>query len=422
MRLLWLTNKIIPQVDEARGVKVRTVNEGWISHMFNQLVVNPKFSMSIICMGGDDSCLGHASNYQWEIIKTELKEEIYYSYDIEIKLLSALKRYKPDIIHIWGTEYPHTLAMINSAEKVGLLERVVVSLQGIMYMCAIHYLNGIPANIINKKTLYDFIRGNSLKNQQRHFQIRGESEIMAFHKIHHVIGRTSWDKYCVERINPSIVYHHCDETLRETFYTGCWKYSRCRKHSIFMSQATYPIKGMHYLLQALPKLIGKYPDLVIYVAGNDITKTDTIIDKLKLSSYGLYLKRMINMYGLNKYIHFLGKLDASQMKHQYLSANVFVSPSLIENSSNSIGEAMLIGCPVVCSNVGGVSSIIENNIEGFTYPVDEFYMLEYFISKIFDMKDSVETITANAKYHARLTHDPQKNIEALTRIYNEIIE
>ena len=54
-------------------------------------------------------------------------------------------------------------------------------------------------------------------------------------------------------------------------------------------------------------------------------------------------------------IEFLGRLSAEGMKQAYLDANVFVMPSTIENSPNSLGEAMLLGVPCVAADVGGVA-------------------------------------------------------------------
>ena len=67
-------------------------------------------------------------------------------------------------------------------------------------------------------------------------------------KVHHIMGRTDWDRACTMEINPSAEYHFCNETLRPEFYVGEWNYEKCRKHSIFMSQGYNSIKGIRELM------------------------------------------------------------------------------------------------------------------------------------------------------------------------------
>ena len=74
-------------------------------------------------------------------------------------------------------------------------------------------------------------------------------------------------------------------------------------------------------------------------------------------------------------VRFLGPFDAPAMRDRYLRTHVYVSPSTIENSPNSVGEAMLLGCPVVSSNVGGVSDLLYHGKEGFLYQTSAPYML-----------------------------------------------
>ncbi len=61
----------------------------------------------------------------------------------------------------------------------------------------------------------------------------------------------------------------------------------------------------------------------------------------------------------------MGSLNAEEMKEQYLLANVFASPSSIENSPNFCREAMILGTPVVSSDVGGVKNMLTHNEKGF---------------------------------------------------------
>ena len=68
-------------------------------------------------------------------------------------------------------------------------------------------------------------------------------------------------------------------------------------------------------------------------------------------------------YNLLDKINILGMLDAGKMKEQYINSSVYVCPSILENSPNSMGEAMCLGIPVVASRSGGVPSMVEDEKE-----------------------------------------------------------
>jgi len=109
------------------------------------------------------------------------------------------------------------------------------------------------------------------------------------------------------------------------------------------------------------------------------------------------------------------------MVKNLLKANVFISASVIENSPNSVGEAMLIGTPVVTSDVGGVKNIFEHGVDGFSYQHDAPYMLAYYIRKIFENDDLAVEFSENAKIHALKTHNKKTNMKTLLKMYNDIV-
>lgn len=277
----------------------------------------------------------------------------------------------------------------------------------------------MPDNVQRKFSISNLIRGNLLK-QKRNLYKRGQNELKTIKSVAHVIGRTTWDKACSHQINPNINYHHCNETLREIFYKKTWDIRSCKKFTIFLSQSSSPIKGIHNLFDALPEVIKNFPLTHVYISGNNPTNDIGIINKLKISSYGKYLNEKIKINNLSKHITFLGDLDEENMCNRFLDAHVFVSTSSIENSPNSLGEAMILGVPTVTSDVGGVRDLFSHNVDGFTYQHDAFYMLSYYICSIFSDDDLAIKFSTNSKIHANETHNKINNRQQLIKIYERV--
>ena len=108
------------------------------------------------------------------------------------------------------------------------------------------------------------------------------------------------DEACTSIMNPKRKYYKCNESLRNAFYTGQWKYSECKPHQIFISQASYPIKGLHKVLEAASLIRKAYPDLLIKVAGQNIFHGNVI----KGNTYGNYIQYLIRKYRLENNIVF----------------------------------------------------------------------------------------------------------------------
>lgn len=415
MRLLWLCN-IAPSIIYEKITRQSGSGGLWMDHVLSDL---RKFGQTIhiLCPGsGVDS-----GDVDAKCSYATFSERLPHQYlpELEEQFRKEIIGYAPDVIHIWGTEYGHTLAMVNACMSLGYIERVAVSIQGLCSVIARHYVEGVPACVQRSYTFRDLVRWDNVLQQQHKFSLRGELEIMALKKVCHVIGRTDWDEACTKRINPDVQYHFCNETLRETFYQGQWNYNGCKKYRIFASGCVYPVKGFHYLLEAFTEVLKTYPDATLAVPGGNPLIHNGINSKLRESSYSKYLAKLIRKYHLEDKVEFLGHLSAEQMKQAYLDANVFVLPSTIENSPNSLGEAMLLGTPCVAADVGGVTSMLEHKKEGFVYQSTAPYMLAYYIKQIFSMGDCAQVSSA-ARAHALKTHNAQGNIQQLIKIYRDI--
>lgn len=420
MKVLWLVNVKLPIVYKAQGEVNKTYVGGWldqISEKFikenNLVVIYPSPNVA-----GEKGKNDHLSYYgiYFNPIKMNagnLNGEEYIS-----KMEKILLDERPDVIHVHGTEFQHSFFLTEAAKNVGMDNRVVVSIQGMVAPYAEHYLFQIPLLVKYGKTVKGFIKRESVYSGYKAYIRRGESESKTLQNVHYVIGRTNWDKGCVNLVNPKANYLFCNETLRKNFYDKEWEVDNCVRHSIFVSQASYPIKGFHLLLNAANIVKQRFPDLIINVAGADLSKDNFI----KGSTYALYIQKLLKKYGLTKNVRFLGPQNAEAMKAQMLSTNVFVSPSTIENSPNSLGEAMILGLPCISSDVGGVSDLMIHNKEGYVYPLDESYMLAYYVMDLFANDKKATEFGKSARLHARKTHDVDVNFKTLVNIYKQIFE
>ena len=336
-----------------------------------------------------------------------------YNPDYEHLWIEVRDVVQPDVVHIHGTEFTHGLAYVNACGS----KNVVVSIQGLVSAYYYYYYYGLTVfDVMRNLTLRDLLRG-TIFQRKKSFKERGVFEIELLKKVNHVIGRTSWDKSRVWSINPMAHYHFCNETLRPEFYDNtCWEYDKCLKYSIFISQAGYPVKGLHQLLKAMPLILRHYPNTIIRIAGNDITRKRCVFKVFHIiTGYGMIIKNMIKSLGLENHIVFTGSLNAEEMRNEYLRCNVFVCPSTIENSPNSLGEAQILGTPVVASYVGGVSDMMRGD-EDNIYRFEEVEMLASAICDVFDNCGN----QVDMREVARKRHDRISNLNTMLGIYKTI--
>ena len=210
--------------------------------------------------------------------------------------------------------------------------------------------------------------------------------------------------------------------MRPGFYGISRDESKVEPRSIFLSQGDYPLKGFHFMLQAMPAILEKYPDAHLYVAGNNIIgKGESKYPYfMRASAYGKYLRSLLRRQRLKKNVTMLGMLSEEEMRDRLLKSSVFVCASVVENSPNSLGEAMLLGTPVVAARVGGIPSMINDGKDGILFEKADPESLAKAILQIWDEPVIAGVYGENAKKHALLTHDPDTNYDRLLEIYREI--
>lgn len=428
-KVLWICNIMLPVI--AREFSLSYSNrEGWLSGIFERVKEGEApFTLSV--------CFP-VTKEQMEVLPAEvlsdgvnvhgircfgfledLAHPETYDNSLEERFCRIFAADKPDMIHIFGTEFPHTLAAVRAFDNP---KRTLIGIQGLCHEIARVYMADLPEKVQNMVTLRDFLRRDSLKQQQEKFIKRGEYEIEAIEKTGYITGRTAFDRRGTSYVNERAIYYRMNETMRDSFYEGEWDRNACEEHSIFLGQGDYPLKGLHFLLEAMPKILAMYPDTRLYVAGNRITAHHTLKEKIKLPAYGKYLLTLIRRYHLEDKVTFTGNLPEQEMKERFLKSHVFVCASVLENSPNTVGEAMLLGVPVAASWAGGIPDMITDGQEGLLFAKGDPEKLAEAVLRIFGDEAFCAKISEAEKRRARMAHNGVLNYERLLEIYKDICE
>lgn len=421
MNLLWMCNIELPIISEALQTNI-AFNGGWmdvlsrkiISEKHNLQIIYPKTGVKTV----QKKLLDGITVYQ---IPHSKKNDSHFDKSYEEVFRKILTENEFDCIHMWGCEFPRSLAMTNVCKELNLLDKTVLEIQGIKHFIAKNYYASLPKKVINRNRIHDIYFNNSVKQTKQNYASAGKSELKTISIVKNIIGRTDWDLASVKSINPNVVYHKCNLILRRAFYDQKWQLKNCERHSMFVSSYATPVKGLHYILEAMPIILKKYPDAHLYVAGSyKFTANPSLADMLRLNGYGKHIYDLIKQNNLGDKVTLLGNMDEKSMMERYLKSHVFVSASSMENSPNTVAEATTLGVPVVSSLVGGVSSMLRHNTDGFLYQYDAPYMMAHYIKEMFNSDDLACSFSVNARKRATEAYDADTNYNCLLDVYHKL--
>lgn len=418
MKVLWITNGLFPEATEKlKGAKELKGTGGWMMSLANALTEKANIK---ICVASLSPLVNEVTQIQGNKITyyaiPDENGDLKYNKEQEKFFSEIYNKEQPDVVHINGTEYPHSLAAFRVCDP----KKTLVSIQGMVSVYAPYYLAGLSRKEILRNITFRDVLRKGLLGEQRNMRKRGEYEIELIKGAKYITGRTSWDKENTWAIQPTAVYYPCYRVLRPSFYSDRWNYEGCIPHSIFLSQAGKPIKGLHKVIEALGIVREHYPDVQLRVAGRDITRRKgKFTDVFYITTYGNIIKKMVKKYHLENNITFVGSLNGEDMKREYLRSNLFICPSSIENSPNSLGEAQILGVPCLASYVGGSMDMMRGD-EEHLYRFEETGMLASKICDIFEQKGAINT--EKMRNVALNRHDPEMNANLQLKMYFDILE
>jgi len=400
LRVLWFTG--MPIGDIKPGEKL--THGGWMSELQKHVEGLRNVELGIAFQSVDSvfgKVVGKTTYYTltkklgiWRSLNRFLFYKNQETIELQ-KMLQVIQDFQPDIIHVFGTESVYGL--IASCTNIP----TVIHLQGLLIPCVNAWFP-------------PWYSKNDLKGFNRRFsyyvnKYQAEREKRIFSGCRYFMGRTEWDKNVARLFSPNSTYFHCNEMLRSEFYDVPPAHrEKCDKKPHLISVISTPFYKGHDLILKTAKLL----------------KQQLSLD-FEWKVYGVFeLQQHERKWGISaaeNNVCFMGRVSGGKLRKRMEQSDIYVHPSYIDNSPNSVCEAQLLGLPVVACNVGGVSSLITTGQDGILLPANDPYQLAMYIAKLRNCPELYQTLSRSGRDTALTRHDPDRILSDLVNIYQRMI-
>lgn len=415
-RVLWYSNILLPEAATGVGRAMPKGSGWWMTALLNRIRVRDDLEIAVVSEGGRRNARFRVDGVEYFVLRTPLLRGLrnrLNSYRDVMALDSQLVKYadivndwKPDLVHVHGVE--STFGLIKARGMVHT--PMAVSIQGLMQPCAAKAYGELNPEQLRGS----FGRSNFTRLQWKRFRARIPAERAILKAADVVIGRTEWDCAWASAYDPSVCYRHVDEILRPEFYeAACWSAERSVPHQLFCTTGPTALKGIHVLIEAVGIVRQSVPDVRLNLASGGFVPVAT-------NEYARYVRKLITTLGVQTNITFLGHLEADGLVKQLQQASCYVTPSFVENSSNALQEAMLLGVPCIATASGGTPSIIDNQRTGLLFAPGDPALLALRILRVFKDREFAAKIGLGARQVSLERNDPARVEGQVLKVYREL--
>jgi glycosyltransferase involved in cell wall biosynthesis len=167
-----------------------------------------------------------------------------------------------------------------------------------------------------------------------------------------------------------------------------------------------PLKGIHYLLEALSRLRDRY-DFTFVVCGEGP-------ERIRLEELSVSL-------GLGERTKFMGRVARMEVAKYFAACDVFVLASSLEAAGNVVLEAMASGRPVVCTDAGGPGEYVADGQTGFVVPVADVQGLSSRIGMLLGDPALASRLGAEGRRRAIDEFGYDRMVSDLLDVYREVL-
>lgn len=169
-------------------------------------------------------------------------------------------------------------------------------------------------------------------------------------------------------------------------------------------------KGIWVLIESFSLVLKKHPNAILKIVG-EATNKDIEKD----------LQERINQLEIEKNVKILGPKFGTEKDQIFQSSDVFIHPTLRDAFPLVILEAMRAGIPVVSTNVGAISEIVDDGVTGFVVESGNPKMLANKIIQLLNNETISSQFGTNAKKKYESIYTIEKFEMTLAQAFRQIL-
>ena len=181
-------------------------------------------------------------------------------------------------------------------------------------------------------------------------------------------------------------------------------------------------KGVHVLLQAIPRVLQELPHVYFMVIGRDTYDdghTTSLEGELRHSFKWACLQQFPAQ--LLDRVRFLGYVEPQVLSHYYRACDLFVAPSLYESFGFIYIEAMSYAKPVIGCGVGGVLEVVKNGVTGSLIPPEDPQQLADAIIRLLKDESLRRTMGERARRHVEEHFTQERMVDRTLDAYQRLL-
>jgi glycosyltransferase involved in cell wall biosynthesis len=167
-----------------------------------------------------------------------------------------------------------------------------------------------------------------------------------------------------------------------------------------------PLKGVQYLIQALPQIRKEFPEVKLEIIGD--------------GPYKKTLSDLVKKMKLEKFIRFAG--FQADVEKSLAKLDLYVQPSSSESFGLAIVQAMSVGLPVVATRTGGIPELVTEDKSGILVAPERPKDLAQAILKLLHNRTLAKSMGEAARRESVVRFNLKEMIKEVEEVYVEVVK